>query len=107
MQRNLTPLKLPPLEWIAREAFTALAHFLHIEAPSGVVLLVAAFPVRACHTLWEAPVVLGVGVHAFGRPLHFWINDALMTIFFLAVGIEIRREVHEGSLATSGRRYCR
>ncbi|MFP3557342.1 Na+/H+ antiporter NhaA [Paraburkholderia sp. SIMBA_049] len=101
-------MKLPPVERIARKAFTALEHFLHIEAASGIVLLVAAFAAliwanspyaHAYHTLWETPVVFGVGGHAFGRPLHFWINDALMTIFFLVVGIEIRREIHEGSLS--------
>ncbi len=31
--------------------------------------------------------------------LHFWVNDGLMTIFFLLVGLEIRREMHEGALS--------
>jgi Na+:H+ antiporter, NhaA family len=33
------------------------------------------------------------------RPLHFWVNDGLMTIFFFVVGIEIRREIYEGELS--------
>jgi len=108
MQRNPTPPKFAPVGRIARQAFTALEHFLHVEAASGIVLLLAALVAlvwanspfaHAYHALWETPVVFSVGRHAFAQPLHFWINDTLMTVFFLVVGIEIRREIHEGSLS--------
>jgi Na+:H+ antiporter, NhaA family len=93
---------------IARKALTALEHFLHIEAASGIILLIAAALALfwanspfadAYHHLWEAPIAFKVGSFEFSRPLHFWINDGLMTVFFLVVGIEIRREMHEGSLS--------
>ena len=51
------------------------------------------------HTLWQTPLSVGVGDFVFERSLHFWVNDALMTIFFLVVGREIRREAHEGALS--------
>ena len=45
------------------------------------------------------PLSFGVGDFVISNSLHFWINDALMTVFFLVVGMEIRREIHEGALA--------
>ena len=50
------------------------------------------------HELWHLPISIGVGEHRFSQTLHFWINDGLMTVFFLVVGMEIRREIHEGAL---------
>ena len=48
---------------------------------------------------WHLPVTLGLGSLVLSQSLHFWINDALMTVFFLVVGMEIRREIHEGALS--------
>jgi NhaA family Na+:H+ antiporter len=92
----------------AERALTGLRHFLHVEAVSGVALLAAAAAAllwanspfaHSYHDLWNLPIPLRLGELAFVRPLHFWINDALMTIFFLVVGMEIRREIHEGALS--------
>ncbi|MBB5409177.1 NhaA family Na+:H+ antiporter [Paraburkholderia sp. HC6.4b] len=93
---------------IARKAFTALEHFLHVEAASGIILLAAALIAlvwanspfaHGYHALWDLPVTLGVGEFAFTKSVHFYINDALMTVFFLVVGMEIRREIHDGALS--------
>jgi NhaA family Na+:H+ antiporter len=86
-----------------------LERFLHIEAASGVLLLLAAgaallwanSPWHAGYdAVWHAPVELRVGSWSLAEPLHFWINEGLMTIFFLVVGLEIRREMHEGTLSS-------
>ena len=45
------------------------------------------------------PVSLRLGDWQMEQTLHFWVNDALMSLFFLAVGMEIRREMHSGALA--------
>lgn len=99
---------LPRAQVLAEKAFSALEHFLHIEAVSGIVLLAAAgiallwanSPAsHSYHALWHTPLSFGIGSHLVSQSLHFWINDALMTIFFLVVGMEIRREIHEGALA--------
>src|SRR5262245_408575 len=80
--------------------------FLHVEAASGVVLLAAALAaliwanspwVSSYEALWHAHVGLQLGSIVFGESLHFIINDGLMTIFFLVVGLEIRREIHDGT----------
>ena len=50
--------------------------------------------------LWELPVGFAAGEHAFRLPLRDWINDGLLTFFFLVVGLEIKREFTIGRLAT-------
>lgn len=82
--------------------------FLQVEAASGFILLAAAVvalawanspAAGAYHALSQVPLSVGAGSLQFAKPLLFWINDALMALFFLLVGLEIRRELHEGALA--------
>ena len=90
-----------------RRIFAPVERFLAIETASGIVLMVAAVaaliwansPWRAAYAdLWHMPLGLRFGSFAFERDLHFWINDALMTVFFFVVGLEIKRELVEGEL---------
>ena len=100
---------LPAARRVADKAFSALEHFLHIEAVSGIVLMLAAAialiwanssAAESYHHLWHMPLGISLGDMQISQSLHFWINDGLMTIFFLVVGLEIRREIHEGALAS-------
>lgn len=100
---------MPRAQVLAERAFSTIDHFLHIEAVSGLVLLAAAAialiwanspAAESYHHLWHMPVTIAMGDWQFSHSLHFVINDALMTIFFLVVGMEIRREMHEGALAS-------
>lgn len=101
--------ELPRAQRLAERALANLERFLHIEAVSGVVLVIAALcalvwansPAASSYeALWHTPVSFGIGAHVVSQTLHFWINDGLMTIFFLVVGMEIRREIHEGALSS-------
>jgi len=81
--------------------------FIGIEAASGVVLLAATAlalvwansPLAGSYqALWHRQLSLGIPFLA-RYDLHFWVNDGLMTVFFLLVGLEIRREIHDGTLS--------
>ncbi|ABM44900.1 Na(+)/H(+) antiporter nhaA [Bartonella bacilliformis str. Heidi Mejia] len=94
---------------ITNRAFSAIERFLHIEAMSGVVLLLAAATALILansqytslyEAFWHTPLGFNFGHFNLSWDLHFWVNDVLMTIFFLVAGMEIRREIHEGALAS-------
>lgn len=100
--------KMTRTQVLAERAFASFERFLHIEAVSGIVLLLAAAialiwansPIAdTYHNVWHALLSIKLGGIEFTQSLHFWINDILMTFFFLVVGMEIRREIHEGALS--------
>lgn len=103
----------PPESWSpVRRAAAAIAspiqRILAVEAASGIVLLVATVAALAWANLsagsyadlWHTSIGGRIGPWSYEQPLHFWVNDGLMTVFFFVVGLEIRREIFEGELAT-------
>jgi len=79
------------------------------EASAGIVLLVCAIAAliwanspwsHNYYALWETHITIGFSDYTLDKPLHFWINDALMAVFFFVVGLEIKREVMVGELAS-------
>ena len=90
---------------------TSLREFLRTEAAGGVVLVAAAVVALvwvnspwsdSYHDFWDTVVTVGRGDRAVSMDLVHWINDGAMTLFFLVVGLEIKRELTSGHLA--GRR---
>jgi NhaA family Na+:H+ antiporter len=88
----------------------ALAFVQH-EAAGGLVLMVAALAALIASNsplAWlydrflDTPVGVRVGPLALDKPLLLWINDGLMVVFFLLVGLEIKRELLRGELSTFG-----
>jgi len=93
---------------IARVASKPLERFLHIEAASGLLLLAASAVALlwansqwadGYRHFWHTPLAIRVGSFAFERTLEWFVNDALMVVFFFVVGMEIRREIHHGELS--------
>jgi NhaA family Na+:H+ antiporter len=87
----------------------SLRDLLRSESGGGVLLVLMAVIAMALQNSpfapWyeafiETPVVISVGKFAIAKPLLLWINDGLMAVFFFLVGLELKREVLEGELAT-------
>jgi NhaA family Na+:H+ antiporter len=69
-------------------------------AAALLALLLANSPAAGLYqAFWHAPITFGAGSFTVTETVHFFINEGLMTVFFLVAGLEIRRELHEGALA--------
>ncbi len=91
--RMLSPLR----DFLATEASGAI-----LLAGSAVFALVwANSPWSQSYVdLWESRAAISVGGHTLDLDLRHWVNDGLMTIFFLVVGLEIKRELTDGHLSS-------
>ncbi|HXH62215.1 MAG TPA: Na+/H+ antiporter NhaA, partial [Fimbriimonadaceae bacterium] len=94
---------------VHRNVIRPVARFIESQASGGIILLActvialvwANSPYGDTYQhLWETEVSVQFGGPAFSLPLHAWINDALMALFFLLVGLEIKREILVGELST-------
>lgn len=92
---------------IPRRVVQPLQSFAEEEAASGVVLLVAAVAALVWANLpwgdtyeefWSTSLTLDVGRWSLSADLRHWVNDGLMALFFLVVGVEIKRELTVGEL---------
>jgi len=79
------------------------------EASGGILLLAATFAALAWvnspwatsyFALWHTTAAVALGASSLSRDLHVWVNDGLMAVFFFVAGLEIKRELFVGELAT-------
>jgi Na+:H+ antiporter, NhaA family len=95
----------PPVERIVRP----FQDFAHKQSSGGIVLIAATAIAllwanspwtESYAALWHTKLTVGVGDLSLSKDLTHWINDGLMAVFFLVVGLEIKREILVGELSS-------
>ena len=88
---------------------SAIREFLRMEAAGGIVLAAAALAgLILANSSWsgaytgflDLPLSIEIGAFKISKPLLLGINDGLMAVFFLIVGLEIKREILDGELSS-------
>lgn len=100
----------PELDTPLARALRPFAAFFRLQTASGLVLMafavIAILWANSSHgalyeTILSTKFTIGYGDTELSKPLILWINDGLMAIFFLVVGLEIKRELVTGELNTA------
>jgi len=98
-----------PLEKLFDKVISPFEQFLRRTTAGGLVLMgttvltliMANLPLGpVLHDLWEQPIRLGIGTHRLVMSIHHFVNDGLMALFFLLVGLELKRELTSGELSS-------
>lgn len=108
MQDQQPISSIPILQKATDHFFNLCERLRSIEAIGGMVLLIFAIIAmfwansqyaESYQNFLHSEISLNVAGWIFSSDMHFIINDILMTVFFLVVGLEVRREIHDGALA--------
>ncbi len=84
--------------------------FAHKQSSGGILLILATAVAliwanspwgEGYAALWHTKLTVGIGDFSISKDLTHWINDGLMAVFFLVVGLEIKREVLVGELSSA------
>ena len=98
-----------PWERAFDRLLTPLEEFIHRQTTSGILLMICAVialviansPLHEGYAhLLHTEISLGFGEGVFSLSIHHWINEALMALFFLVMGLELKRELLVGELSS-------
>lgn len=89
-----------------RKIITPMERLMKVETTGGIVLIImtvaallwANLSPESYHHVWHLPFALTIGSWVGAADLHWFINDALMTIFFFNIGLEVKGEIAYGEL---------
>ena len=102
------PLEPAPIDRL----LSPFQRFIKAESSGGIALMIATalalFLANSpwsewFNSIWQTNITVGVGSGAIAKPALLWINDGLMAVFFLLVGLEIKREILVGELSSPRR----
>lgn len=91
-----------------QHVLTPFEEFIRDESAGGILLILCATAAliiantslfEAYNTILNTKISIGFGEYAITESVHHWINDGLMALFFLIIGLEIKREILVGELA--------
>ncbi|MEQ8388169.1 MAG: Na+/H+ antiporter NhaA [Alphaproteobacteria bacterium] len=105
-------MALDQLTEALKDPLAPIKEFLKLESAGGLVLMGAAVLALLISNsalgpyydgLFALPLTISLGDFGISKALLLWVNDGLMAIFFLLVGLEIKREILEGELSSLDR----
>ena len=103
------PVGLPSPARPIDRLLSPIQEFLRIEAAGGILLLAATAIAllwanspwaQSYHDFWHLTISIEIGSYQLSHSLAHWVNDGLRVIFFCVVGLESKREMHVGELAS-------
>ncbi len=97
---NIAPtIPHPLLRFVSRVIQHQAAPGVLLMLATAAALVVANAGVSWYGALLETPAVVGIGEWKIHKPLLLWVNDGLMAVFFLLIGLELKREILFGNLS--------
>ncbi|MDR2080423.1 MAG: Na+/H+ antiporter NhaA [Campylobacteraceae bacterium] len=98
------------IQTTSSRALNLIKEFIHLESFGGILLLFTTIFALIIanvdktsgiyHKFWQSSFGVAFGEFGASLTMHEWVNDVLMAVFFLSIGLEIKKEMLIGNLAS-------